>query len=71
MKFGLIPVNLGVQNLEQMVGLAQLAEGSGFESVWTFEHVVVPVDYESKYPYNDSGKMGGPPEVKRMAAVTR
>lgn len=63
MKFGLIPVNLGVQNLEQMVGLAQLAEGSGFESVWTFEHVIVPVDYQSKYPYNDTGKMGGPPET--------
>lgn len=63
MKFGLIPVNLGVQNLEQMIGLAQLAEGCGFESVWTFEHVIVPMDYESKYPYNDSGKMGGPPET--------
>jgi len=62
MKFGLIPVNIGVQP-EQMVGLAQLAEGSGFESVWTFEHVVVPVDYQSKYPYSDSGKMGGPPET--------
>jgi probable F420-dependent oxidoreductase len=62
MKFGLIPVNIGVQP-EQMVGLAQLAEGSGFESVWTFEHVVVPVDYQSRYPYNDSGKMGGPPET--------
>lgn len=62
MKFGLIPVNIGVQP-EQMVGLAQLAEGSGFESVWTFEHVIVPVDYQSKYPYNDSGKMGGPPET--------
>lgn len=62
MKFGLIPVNIGVQP-EQMVGLAQAAEGSGFESVWTFEHVIVPVDYESKYPYNESGKMGGPPET--------
>ncbi len=63
MKFGLIPVNIGVQNLEQMVGLAQLAEGSGFESVWTFEHVIVPVDYQSKYPYDSSGKMGAAPET--------
>lgn len=63
MKFGLIPVNIGVQNLEQMVGLAQLAESSGFESVWTFEHVLVPVDYQSKYPYDSSGKMGAAPET--------
>jgi len=63
MKFGLIPVNIGIQSMEQMTGLAQLAEGSGFESVWTFEHVIIPVDYHSKYPYNDSGKMGVTPET--------
>ncbi len=64
MKFGLIPVNMGVESTEQMVGLAQLAEGAGYESVWTFEHVMVPIDYQSKYPYDKSGKMGGPPETK-------
>ena len=35
MKFGLIPVNIGVANAEQMIGMAQLAESVGFESVWT------------------------------------
>jgi probable F420-dependent oxidoreductase len=64
MKFGIIPINIGVQSLEQMVGQAQLAEGLGFESVWTFEHVIIPLDYQSKYPYNPSGKMGAPPEVR-------
>ena len=50
MKVGLIPVNVGSSNVENMVGLAQLAEGVGFESVWTFEHVIVPVDYKSPLP---------------------
>jgi probable F420-dependent oxidoreductase len=63
MKFGLIPINIGVTSIDQLTGLAQLAEQNGFESAWTFEHVMVPVEYESKYPYNDSGKMGGPPET--------
>ena len=63
MKVGIIPINIGVQAGEQIVEIAQLAEGLGYESVWTFEHVIVPVDYESKYPYNDSGKMGAPPET--------
>lgn len=63
MKFGLIPVNIGVQSASQMVGMAQLAESSGYESVWTFEHVMVPVDYASRYPYNASGKMGTEPEM--------
>lgn len=63
MKIGLVPINVGVQSAEQMIGLAKLAESLGFESVWTFEHVVVPIDYESKYPYDASGKMGAAPET--------
>jgi len=42
MKLGLIPVNIGIDDPAQMIGLAQLAESVGFESVWTFEHVIVP-----------------------------
>jgi probable F420-dependent oxidoreductase len=73
MKFGLIPVNIGVESSEQMIGMAQLAESKGYESVWTFEHVIVPMDYQSKYPYNASGKMGADPEsnfVDPLIALT-
>ena len=63
MKIGLIPVNIGVANAEQMVRMAQVAESVGVESVWTFEHVIVPVDYKSKYPYSPNGKMGAAPET--------
>jgi probable F420-dependent oxidoreductase len=59
MKVGLIPINIRMESMEQIVGLAQYAESLGFESVWTFEHVMVPVEYESKYPYSKDGKMGG------------
>jgi probable F420-dependent oxidoreductase len=63
MKIGLIPVNVGVPNAQAMVGMAQLAEAVGFESVWTFEHAIVPIDYQSKYPYSPDGKMGVDPEA--------
>jgi probable F420-dependent oxidoreductase len=43
--------------------LAQKAEEVGLESVWTFEHAIVPVDYQSKYPYSADGKMGVTPET--------
>jgi len=59
MKVGLVPINIGIQSLEQVIGLAQLVESLGFESVWTFEHVMVPLEYESRYPYSKDGKMGG------------
>ncbi|MFT4520893.1 MAG: putative F420-dependent oxidoreductase [Halioglobus sp.] len=63
MKLGLIPVNVGVKNIDQIIGVAQLAESVGMESVWTFEHVIVPQDYSSKYPYSADGKMGAQPHT--------
>ena len=73
MKVGLIPVNIGVARVEDMVGMAQLAEAGNYESVWTFEHVMVPEEYESRYPYSPSGKMGGAPDnnfVDPLIALT-
>jgi probable F420-dependent oxidoreductase len=64
MKIGIVSINVGgPSTAESMVELVQHAEAAGIESVWTFEHVVVPTDYESKYPYARSGKMGIPPEA--------
>src|SRR5438105_7564019 len=40
--------------------LAEAADETGVESLWTVEHVVVPEGYESPYPYSPSGKMPGP-----------
>jgi probable F420-dependent oxidoreductase len=39
--------------------LAEAADESGVESLWTVEHVVVPEGYASPYPYSPSGKMPG------------
>ncbi len=63
MKIGIIPVNVGVKSVENIVGLARKAEQVGVESLWTFEHVIVPEAYESRYPYNPSGKMGTTPDT--------
>jgi probable F420-dependent oxidoreductase len=64
MKFGLMYANVGPFALPEMLThLAQTAERVGIESVWTVEHVVVPVGYESMYPYDPSGKMPAPPEM--------
>ncbi len=63
MKLALVPVNVGVGSVEKMVELGVTAEQIGLESVWTFEHVIVPVDYQSKYPYSMDGKMGATPET--------
>ncbi len=64
MKIGIVPINVGGSNLaDEMLLIAQAAESSGIESLWTFEHAMVPTDYESKYPYSRSGKMPVTPET--------
>jgi len=60
MKFGLRYCNTGrYVDPKEAVALAQAAEASGFESLWTAEHTVVPAGYASPYPYDPSGKMAG------------
>lgn len=63
MKIGLIPINMAVSDVGQLVASARKAEAIGVESLWTFEHVIIPIDYQSKYPYSPNGKMGAPPET--------
>ena len=58
MKFGLAFANIGpFVEPEAAVALAVAAEAAGFESIWTVDHVVVPAGYQSKYPYDPSGKL--------------
>jgi probable F420-dependent oxidoreductase len=59
MKFGLRYANTG-RNVwpKNAVDVAQAAEETGFESIWTVDHVVVPRGYKSSYPYGDTGRMG-------------
>lgn len=61
MKFGLMFVNAGpFADPSLLAHLATTAEAVGIESLWTVEHVIVPVDYASKYPYSADGKMPMP-----------
>jgi probable F420-dependent oxidoreductase len=45
---------------ENLAHLATGAEAVGVESLWTVEHVVVPVGYTAEYPYSPDGRMPGP-----------
>jgi probable F420-dependent oxidoreductase len=60
MRFGITGVNAGRRvQPEHAATLARLAEEAGMESLWAVEHVIVPVDYASRYPYDASGRMPG------------
>jgi len=64
MKIGIVAINVGgPETAERMIETVQHAESAGIESVWTFEHVIVPTEYASVYPYAKSGKMPIAPEA--------
>ena len=59
MKFGVAFANIGpFAGPKEGALLAQAAESAGFESIWTVDHVVVPAGYQSRYPYDPSGRIG-------------
>src|SRR5580658_4198292 len=63
MRFGIVFANTGrAVGPEGAASLASIAEENGFESLWTVEHVVVPADYRSTYPYSADGRMPGAEE---------
>ena len=62
MRFGILFTNSAFPTPDAAETLASAVEEFGIESIWTVEHVVVPKDYESPYPYSSSGRMPGPEE---------
>jgi probable F420-dependent oxidoreductase len=60
MRYGIAYANVGpFATPDGAAAIAGAAEEAGFESLWTVEHVIVPRQYSSTYPYAPSGKMPG------------
>ncbi|MBV9325612.1 MAG: LLM class F420-dependent oxidoreductase [Chloroflexi bacterium] len=53
-----LPASGPVADFGALGGLAQAAEGLGFDSVWISDHVVVPERISSAYPYSVDGNFG-------------
>ena len=41
-----------------LLEFARRMEELGYDSLWVSDHVVMPREYESRYPYNPSGRLG-------------
>jgi probable F420-dependent oxidoreductase len=63
MDVGVVPVNTGAFIAPgELVRMGRVLEDLGYESMWTFEHVIVPESYESTYPYSPNGKLAIQPD---------
>lgn len=59
MKFGIRipPPQMGdIANPDFIVRYSQLVESLGFESLWTIDHALMCVEYDSRYPYKTTGR---------------
>lgn len=64
MKFAITAVGSGsTTHPDNLVLVAQKAEELGFESLWCPEHLAVPLEMKSPYPYSEDGRFPGPASV--------
>ena len=63
MKFALHFANFAFPGPNQARQVAVMAERVGFESMFCIEHVVIPTQYASVYPYGPDGRFPGGPQV--------
>jgi probable F420-dependent oxidoreductase len=58
MEFGCVFPNRGLMATPANLGrVAEKAEALGYDTVWFSDHIVIPTEVKSFYPYDPSGKM--------------
>ena len=71
MEFGFgVPSRGPLASLENIVALAQQGEELGFEIVTVSDHIVVPNDIDSIYPYNETGEFTSSQSGEYMEQLT-
>src|SRR5881396_4258515 len=53
-----------------LIALARRVEALGFDSVWASDHVVIPFEIRSRYPYNQTGDFPLPPTANFLEPLT-
>lgn len=63
MQFGVHLLGLGRRaSVEDFIAVAKAAEEFGYHSVWINDHVVIPSQFSSKYPYSADGRPSFTPD---------
>lgn len=71
MKYGIHLPNSGAfADPELVIEIADLAERSSLESVWVFDHILTPVEVDSKYPFSADGSYHNPATQSYLDALT-
>ena len=55
---------------ETLIAAARHVESLGFDSVWASDHIVIPFEIRSRYPYNATGDFPLPPTANFLEPLT-
>jgi probable F420-dependent oxidoreductase len=70
MKFGLrLPGAGPYAGPEAITAFASRAEELGFHSLWMTDHIALPVDVKTRYPYREDGKFFWPAETPYLDTI--
>ena len=64
------PLGNGNAGAPLLRAIGREVEARGFESIWVAEHVVMFDEYESQYPYDDSGRFPGGGDTGLLEPLT-
>ena len=71
MEFGFTLPNLGgTAQPDALLQMAQRIEALGYDSLWVSDHVVIPNEVNSRYPYNSTGVIGIRPDEDILEPFT-
>jgi hypothetical protein len=70
MRFGVrLPGAGPLATPENIAAFARKAEDVGFTSLWMPNHIALPVQVETRYPYREDGKFFWPPEAPYLDTI--
>jgi probable F420-dependent oxidoreductase len=55
---------------DALLTLSRRVEAMGFDSMWASDHVVIPLEIRSRYPYNATGQFPLPPTANFLEPLT-
>ena len=71
MQFGYhLPIWGPAATRENLIAAARRVESLGFDSVWASDHIVIPFEIRSRYPYNATGSFPLPPTANFLEPLT-
>jgi probable F420-dependent oxidoreductase len=70
LKVGALVVTPGLGDPQFLRTVGEQTEAAGLDSIWLADHIVIPRQYESPYPYSPDGRLTTPPYPESLTTLS-